>query len=434
MNALGAPVLQSLRVLPAPAPAATPRYGFIDLLRGFALVVMIETHVVNAYLPGPLRANAFFSSLTFVNGLVAPAFLFAAGFSVRLQGERVWNDWLRFGPAFWRQARRLGFITLIAYYSHLRGFKFSRYVENEPGIWRETLQVDILQCVVASLLVVHRLWVLLRPRPRGAAGAAVLAAAVALATPWVWAHDLSDRLPIGLALFLSPHGLSYFPRFPWIVYVLVGCVAAHLFLGRGAAGSETGLVRRAAVLAGLAAVAALAARDLPLSLPGLRSFYTTSPLYVIVRLACVVMIGAALFWLERARRFGPGAIRTAGRESLLVYGVHLWLIFAVLRGKHLGPILGLQAGWAVCLAASAAIAAAMLALAGGWHRLKARHPDWTKRGQAAVVVTMIVVFLLRCGAARYSQVMVTPRRPRATRERRALERGVGKKAEPDTLG
>jgi len=31
---------------------------------------------------------------------------------------------------------------------------------------------------------------------------------------------------------------------------------------------------------------------------------------------------------------------------------------------------------------------AMLALAGGWHRLKARHPDWTKRGQAAAVVTM----------------------------------------------
>jgi len=58
------------------APAKPPRYGFIDLLRGFALVVMIETHVSNAYLPlASRKGSEFFFGLSFINGLVAPAFL-----------------------------------------------------------------------------------------------------------------------------------------------------------------------------------------------------------------------------------------------------------------------------------------------------------------------------------------------------------------------
>src|SRR5512137_2256527 len=88
-------------IRPPGTPAA--RYGFIDLLRGFALVVMIETHVINAYLPAASRHSWFFFWLTFFNGLVAPTFLFASGFSLMLQGRRNWEDWLHFRPPFWKQ-------------------------------------------------------------------------------------------------------------------------------------------------------------------------------------------------------------------------------------------------------------------------------------------------------------------------------------------
>jgi uncharacterized membrane protein len=141
------------------------RYGFIDLLRGLALVVMIETHVINAYLPGDVRLRPFFFWLTFVNGLVAPTFLFASGFSIMLQGRRQWENWLRFRLPFWQQMRRLGFITLVAYYSHFDNFKLSKYLHpEEPGIWMNALQVDILQCIVASLLIIHLLiWICRKP-------------------------------------------------------------------------------------------------------------------------------------------------------------------------------------------------------------------------------------------------------------------------------
>jgi hypothetical protein len=40
---------------------------------------MIETHVVNTFLSTALRAANWFPILNYLNGLVAPAFLFIAG-------------------------------------------------------------------------------------------------------------------------------------------------------------------------------------------------------------------------------------------------------------------------------------------------------------------------------------------------------------------
>src|SRR3974377_1062115 len=128
------------------AARAAGRFGFIDLLRGLALVVMIETHVVNAYLPAATRHTWFFFWLTFINGLVAPTFLFSSGFSIMLQGRRQWDNWLHFRLPFWQQMLRLCFIAMVAYYSHLDDFKLSKYLHpHEPGIWKNALQVDILK-------------------------------------------------------------------------------------------------------------------------------------------------------------------------------------------------------------------------------------------------------------------------------------------------
>jgi uncharacterized membrane protein len=378
------------------AAKAASRYGFIDLLRGLALVVMIETHVVNAYLPTETRRTWFFFWLTFLNGLVAPTFLFSSGFSIMLQGKRQWDNWLHFRLPFWQQMRRLGFIALVAYYSHLDHFKLSKYLHpDEPGIWKNALQVDILQCIVASLLVVHVLIFLLRKPQSLAWGALVLAASAALVTPLVWARDFTGSLPLGLALFLNPHGISLFPLLPWISFILCGTVTAILFL-RATEQATDSRFMRGALLVGIGLIIlGLACNELPYTLPGHHNFYTTSPLYVMIRLGCVLIICAALYALEKFLRWVPKSIEGAGQESLLVYGVHLWIIFAFLRSKHVGPLLGLEAGYLGCFALSLAIIVFMLWLARQWHSLKINYRLWTKRAQFATVLAMIAVFLLR---------------------------------------
>lgn len=380
----------------AAGTASTRRYGFVDLLRGVALVVMIETHVVNAYLPFDSRHSSFFFWLTFLNGLVAPTFLFATGFSLILQMDRKWSEWLRFGPAFWTNARRLGFITLVAYYTHLQHFKLSKYLrDDEPNLWKDTLQVDILQCIVASLLIVQLVAFLVRTRTVFVWSALVLAGAVAAATPLVWSRDFTSQLPLALALFFNPHGSSLFPLFPWICFVLAGSIAANFFLRAAQSGVESHQVWKFLAAGVVFILAGSLLRKVPLTLPGMNFFYTTSPLYVLIRLGCVLICCAALYAMEKTQISLPGAVRTAGQESLLVYGVHLWLIFGVLRGKHLAPLLGTEAGYVACFFVSAALIAFMLWLAGRWQSLKKNYRWQTKRAQTAVVMLMVLVFLLR---------------------------------------
>lgn len=379
-----------------PAAKKGERYGFIDLLRGMALVVMIETHVVNAYLPFSLRHQAFFFWLTFINGLVAPTFLFASGFSIMLQGKRQWDNWLHFKPPFWVHMRRLGFIMMVAYYSHLDHLKLSKYLHPEdPGIWKYTLQVDILQCIVASLLVVHVLVLVFRRPNRLALGALSLAIGIALLTPMIWARDFTKSLPLALALYLNPHGISLFPLFPWLVFILSGSVAAVMFLQALEHGADVRMMRWASLVGAAFIAGSFAAKSLPYTLPGVHNFYTTSPLYVIIRLGCVLILCSGLYFLEKYKNWRPGPVLVAGQESLLVYGVHLWLIFALLRGKHLGPILGLEAGYPACFGLSLAIIVLLLWLARRYHTLKIKYPTGTRRGRIAIVLTMIAVFVTR---------------------------------------
>jgi uncharacterized membrane protein len=373
------------------------RYGFVDLLRGFAIVVMVETHVMNAYLPMALkRGSSFFFWLSFVNGLVAPTFLFASGFSLMLQGNSQWENWIRLRLPFWKQMRRLGFICLVAYFTHLQGFSLSRYLNhwNDRQMWLRTFQVDVLQCIVVSLLVVHLLILVLRKKPLLPWALGLLAVCVALSTPWIWSYDLTGSLPLSAALFLNPHGVSLFPIFPWICFVLAGSFAAFFFLKSVEANKIPIFMGIIACLGILMIAAGVLLRDTPYTLPGYVDFYTTSPLYMMIRVGCVLLFTTALYRLEINGRWIPKPIELAGQESLLVYGVHLWFIFAFLRGRHLRHFFGLQMGYLGCFLLSAAIIILMLVLARYWHALKKNYPTFTKRAQVAIVLIMMAVFLL----------------------------------------
>lgn len=381
--------------LPPGKPSAGVRYGFVDLLRGLALVVMVETHVVNAYLPTGLRQRPFFYWLAFLNGLVAPSFLFASGFSLVLQGSRRWDDWLQFRAPFWKHMRRFGFILMLGYLIHSQHLRLSKYLSSQdPDVWRRALQVDILQCIVVSLIIVHLLILMVRTRPRLACAAAALAICFSLATPWVWAQDFAGDLPLAFALFLNPGGISLFPIIPWAAFLLAGSSASCLFLSAVERGTVPRFMRWLAIAGAGLICTGLLGRLVPFSLPGNQDFYMTSPLYVAIRLGCVLLLATALWGVERSGSWFPRSVLGAGQESLLVYGFHLFVIFGLLRNRHLGRILGLEAGYAGCFILSALTILLMLWAARHWHLFKRQHSELVWRTQAAVVVALVSVFLL----------------------------------------
>jgi len=283
------------------------RLSWLDYFRGAAVILMIETHVVNTFLHADLRAAAWFEWLDYVNGLVAPSFLFIAGFTqgVRWQGGR--GKPLSLG----RRGQRLAVIAFIGYALHFPSPQLW------SGQWAEAIhlgtQIDVLQCLALSLFVLLLVtWGaqrLARPWRSGVWWSVLgaLAVAVILASPFLskWA---GGALP--LRAFVNTSTGSLFPLFPWAAFVLCGalCGALATLPVRARIGAMT-----AAMVLGQAIPSA--------------SFSAFSPEFFFERLGWVMLLALLCEW--RIRESATCWVSWAGRESLLMYVGHLTLIFTL---------------------------------------------------------------------------------------------------------
>lgn len=303
-----------------PNPASPPRerVEWLDLLRGVAVLCMIETHVVNTFLEPRLRAVPWFDWLDWWNGLIAPTFLLIAGW-VSTMG---WSAAPGKPPAVWRKTKRLLGVAALGYALHLPWDDLA--AKNWSNAIRIGSQVDVLQCLATALfivLLVQWLAARLAPRARSALffGALSLLAAVALgAAPAaaVWREG-----PVPLVAFLNPSTGSLFPLFPWAAFVFVGAIFGGLRLG-----------------APVLAVAGLVVGILGWFLRP-AAFSAVSVAFFLERLAWVMMLAAIFQWAARHRQ--PRPLRFAGQHSLFIYAFHLqlisWLGVAGLRNRFGWP-------------------------------------------------------------------------------------------------
>src|SRR6266511_579226 len=88
------------------------RVRAFDWLRGIAVLFMIQCHAL-ALLVTPIRETALFHRLVWLDGLVAPSFTFAAGFSLALVQVRGANAGTR-GKRLRKTLRRLGEVLAVA--------------------------------------------------------------------------------------------------------------------------------------------------------------------------------------------------------------------------------------------------------------------------------------------------------------------------------
>ncbi len=194
------------------------RVRAFDWLKGLAVLVMIQTHALVLLKPA-LHADALFTRLVRLDGLVAPAFIFSSGFALALVQVRGAK-----GGRLWAQARksasRIGEVLLVASLVNLAWYP----------LWREPkwlLRIDILHCIGLSLLLALPVMVAFSRRP-GLMRWVMLALAAAV----FGVSPLGENLEGVASLFLNakPGVLdattgATFPLLPWAGYVFLGASA-----------------------------------------------------------------------------------------------------------------------------------------------------------------------------------------------------------------
>jgi len=212
---------------------------------------------------------------------------------------------------------------------------------------------------------------------------------VLAATPAVWASDLSRRLPLALGAYVdSQVAPSAFPVFPYSAFVLAGTVAGAA-LGRQDARTRA---RRAALWGGgLLAAGTI----LSLALRGRVDFWGPSPGYALLRLGGLALL---LLGVEAvARRGGKpvAALALIGHETLLVYVLHLQLLYGGVLWPALLPRWSGQLGFAGAAAVLLPMVLALLLAAWAWHRLKVRWPQAAQVVLSFLTVAFVWEFLMR---------------------------------------
>jgi fucose 4-O-acetylase-like acetyltransferase len=360
-----------------PAPAAPPpasrarREQYIDAFRGLMALVMVQGHVFDTLLSPAVIADPLYRFQQIFHGSTAPGFLFASGFVAGLPRAP-----LSFKASL-RRARRLLFVLGVGYFLHLPYLSLWKLlVEATPAERAAGLACNALHVIAVSQLAVLALqWLFGR---RWVVMAGVLALLVLAVSPWVWESRLSLRLPLPIGAYLdSTAAPSQFPVFPYSAFVLAGTV------GGAALGRQEGPRRRRRALGwGTALIAAGAV--LAVALRGVVDFWGPSPAYALLRLGGLLLL---LRLVESASAHARPLMRPLallGHETLLVYVLHLYLLYGGVMGPApLGGLVGrltLSQGFLVL----ALMLPVLLLASFAWHRVKARAPH-----QA----TLLLVFL-----------------------------------------
>jgi fucose 4-O-acetylase-like acetyltransferase len=342
-----------------PAGRGHNRELYIDAFRGLMALVMVQGHVCDSLLSPAARAHDLYQLQTVFHGSTAPGFLFASGFVAGLPRSPLSLS------ATVRRARRLLFVLGVGYALHLPYFSLWKTAAASPGQHAVFYACDALQAIAVTQLVVLAVQWAVGRRWTQVTGA--LAIVILAAGPFVWAGRVAERWPPALGAYLDVTTGSHFPLFPFAVFVLAGTVAGAV-IGR----QEPGRRHRRAVFGGLALIGV--GLVLAYLLAGRVDFWGVSPAYTLIRIGGLLMLLFAVeAWTARERP-GSRAIALLGRETLLVFVLHLQLLYGGVLVT--GPLSGLmgrlefpQAGAILVLMVPVLYAAAW-----AWHRVKVRAP------------------------------------------------------------
>jgi uncharacterized membrane protein len=374
--------------------AEKTRLLFIDLLRGWALLIMIEVHVFNAFMIPSLRETHWFSVLNFINGLVAPSFLFISGFAFIISTQNKHDELFKFGSLFWKKMMRIGLIFFIGYSLHLPFFSLTKIIrEVTPQLWTSFYNVDILQNIGAGLLFILLARVFIKSNKVFFYFILISCTVFIFVSPFIWEHDFAQYFPLPIACYFNSVYGSFFPLFPWIGFLLAGAVCSILYLNAREINNEKNFIIQVAALG----LILLAAGHFYLS-PLFPKTYTATrphPMFFFERLGYVLLF-LSLCWYFITKFGTKGTlVIDVGRESLLIYYLHLQIIYRkFLNGKSFDSIVSATYGVWECLIYTLLLIILMIIVAKIWGGFKRKYKKGARYVTVSVISIAIILFLL----------------------------------------
>lgn len=295
------------------------RLTFLDWTRGAAVVVMLQGHVFHSFNRTDLRTDGPFMLSQFFGGIGPAIFLVLTGITLSFlmdrrerQGVNAWGRW--------RSAlRRAGYLFLLAFLFRVQLWTFA--FGQSP--WTDLFRVDILNCMGFAIAIMSIMAIFTTAeRVKLCAG---LGVAIAAASPLVSAIDWRWLPPRVSAYFVPSY--QYFAFFPWASFIAFGISIGSIL--RLTKPEQMNRVMQWGGLLGFGLIlGGQYFSSMPYNVYPKSEFWLDSPWLIVIKLGVVMLvIGFAYLWNVSPLAASWSWIRQLGTTSLLVYWVHIELVY-----------------------------------------------------------------------------------------------------------
>lgn len=366
------------------------RYLFIDILRGFSVLWMIEAHITDVVLWSKAKSTSLFYLIDKSNGFVATVFLFCAGAGFFIATSRKFNDFKNFRKSLWIYLRKLGFILFIAFSMHLPSRDLSQLFNLTNEQLTRFMECDILQTIVYSSLIALLFFYLIPNLKYLKYISIVIALFSYYLTSFIWVINPFEYLPIFPATLFAEWPISHFPMFPWMGHFFAGIALTSFFM-------ESVDKKKFALKVGLNSIAIsicmLLLKELPfLNYPFANDWWHTSPSHFIFRISIVSFLFCILYYFEEyiSGRFYAKPLILMGQESLLLYVGNVIVIYGSIINQGIRQHLPNQVDTYSTILIFTGLTFILYYLSKGWHFIKINHQLYSK----LIIYGLSIYFLI----------------------------------------
>ncbi len=298
--------------------ASKYRLQYIDWVRGLAAIIMLQGHCFDAFTKPSLRTSGPYALSQFVGGMPPAIFLFLTGVTLSFLMDSTERKGIGPMARVITAFSRSGYLFFLAF-----AFRLQLFIFSFPGDWHDLFRVDILNCMgfaIAVMSVMALFTTLERVRL-----CAVLGLAIAFASPLISQLELS-RLHWMVRAYIVPD-YRYFAFFPWAAYLAFGMSAGSAIRAASQESIER-VMQWTALVGGSLILISQYFANWPYTIYPKSEFWLNSPAQILTKQGVTLLLLAfAFLWTRFGATEGWSWVRQFGTTSLLVYWVHIELVY-----------------------------------------------------------------------------------------------------------
>lgn len=305
------------------------RILYLDLLRAFAVLMMVQGHTIHTFLAEEYRTfdSVFYTVWHMMRGYTAPVFMFTAGvvFTYLFYLKK-----LPFAenPRVKKGIKRFALLLITGYLLRYPTYKIFSLAHVSHERWLIFFSVDALHLIGFGLLTIIGLaYVAQKFKVSPYLLFGLVSGLIFIFAPIARGIEWTAFLPLPIAAYFSYDVGSLFPLVPWIGYVLCGAMLGYYISNNKAVVRSKEFGIRLLVIGSMLLFISIFFGQLEYRIFHETNLGGSSLSLVMQRVSVVLLLNSFLSFIALGLNKVPFLIVLIGRNTLSIYVVHLILLY-----------------------------------------------------------------------------------------------------------